>query len=264
MMKLDTHIRAKHVGFGKFTKDLYEELQLAMVAMGRITPGPVNPLHRQSLGTAVKTSVQAANAAQKAMPPSHYVRKQQQTKAEATVAAMTPLFSGVTAALSSLAQRGADKHSSGVVQAAVMATQANAVKALEYGGDSSRHFAFLQSCMQQGLAGFGLAMPTTAAGAGSSSAQHRVMEEEDACMQQGLADMTGLTSMEHARTRTCLLKRGMAGFGSAERVMKRMKRVMGYQAWVALWVQARNYNQLFSSLTHDKQGPVAIGPTIAL
>ncbi|KAL6747713.1 hypothetical protein V8C86DRAFT_3198019 [Haematococcus lacustris] len=97
MMKLDTHIRAKHVGFGKFTKDLYEELQLATVAMGRITPGPV----------------------------------------------------------------------------------ANAVKALEYGGDSSRHFAFLQSCMQQGLAGFGLAMPTTAAGAGSSSAQHRVMEEEE-------------------------------------------------------------------------------------
>ncbi|KAJ9534628.1 hypothetical protein QJQ45_002901 [Haematococcus lacustris] len=169
-----------------------------------VDSGQENPLHRQSLGTAVKTSVQAANAAQKAMPPSHYVRKQQQTKAEATVAAMTPLFSGVTAALSSLAQRGADKHSSGVVQAAVMATQANAVKALEYGGDSSRHFAFLQSCMQQGLAGFGLAMPTTAAGAGSSSAQHRVMEEEDACMQQGLADMTGLTSMEHARTRTCV------------------------------------------------------------
>ncbi|GFH26261.1 hypothetical protein HaLaN_24383 [Haematococcus lacustris] len=41
MMKLDTHIRAKHVGFGKFTKDVYEELQLATVAMGRITPGPV-------------------------------------------------------------------------------------------------------------------------------------------------------------------------------------------------------------------------------
>ncbi|KAL6745750.1 hypothetical protein V8C86DRAFT_1674435 [Haematococcus lacustris] len=149
-----------------------------------------NPLHRQSLGatrfqsgTAVKSSVTAAKAALKTMPPSlvHRVKQQQpvQTKAEATVAAMAPLFSGVTAALSSLAQRGADKHSNGVLHAAVMATQANAVKALEYSGDSSKHFAFLQSCMQQGMAGFGLAMPTATAGAGSSTAQHRVMEEEE-------------------------------------------------------------------------------------
>ncbi|KAJ9516165.1 hypothetical protein QJQ45_024593 [Haematococcus lacustris] len=149
-----------------------------------------NPLHRQSLGanrfqsgTAVKTSVTAAKAAQKTMPPSlvHRVKQQQpvQTKAEATVAAMAPLFSGVTTALSSLAQRGADKHFNGVLHAAVMATQANAVKALEYSGDSSKHFAFLQSCMQQGMAGFGLAMPTATAGAGSSTAQHRVMEEEE-------------------------------------------------------------------------------------
>ncbi|KAJ9511263.1 hypothetical protein QJQ45_017147, partial [Haematococcus lacustris] len=149
-----------------------------------------NPLHRQSLGatrfqsgTAVKSSVTAAKAALKTMPPSlvHRVNQQQpvQTKAEATVAAMAPLFSGVTAALSSLAQRGADKHSNGVLHAAVMATQANAVKALEYSGDSSKHFAFLQSCMQQGMAGFGLAMPTATAGAGSSTAQHRVMEEEE-------------------------------------------------------------------------------------
>ncbi|GFH22138.1 hypothetical protein HaLaN_19555 [Haematococcus lacustris] len=83
-----------------------------------------NPLHRQSLGatrfqsgTAVKSSVTAAKAALKTMPPSlvHRVNQQQpvQTKAEATVAAMAPLFSGVTAALSSLAQRGADKHSNG-------------------------------------------------------------------------------------------------------------------------------------------------------